>query len=213
MKKKSRALAALAAAACLIVASQAHAVVLTNPGFEAGVPNTPGAPGWGGFNDNFTVADYAETGAQSLKVYGPFFHGGGAGVVQGGFAASAGQLWSASASIFSPTSDFVGVNNFAITKLEFLNAGNAVLAAYESTHFNNTSPANTWVPKSISGVAPAGTAFAQIVLVHVQLDPVDGGAVFYDNASLAVVPEPATMALGSLAGLGVVAFARRRSRR
>ena len=212
MMRTFKAMAAVTVLGCLLAASNAHAVVLANPGFELGVDG-PGATGWGGFNDHFTSSDFAETGFKSLKVFGPFFHGGGAGVVQGGFAASAGQSWTAAASIFSPTTDFVGVNNFAITKLEFLNAGNSVIGAFESTHFNQASPANTWVPKSVTGVAPAGTASAQIVLVHVQLDPVDGGAVFYDNASLALIPEPTTAALGSIAALGIALVARRRATR
>ncbi len=190
-----KALAVVAATGCLAMASTAHAVTLANAGFEDGSHNAYGAPGWGGFNDHFTNSDFAETGVKSLKVYGPFFHGGGAGAVQGGFAASAGQVWTASASIFSPSTDFVGVNNFAITKLEFLDGSNNVIGVAESTHFDAASPANTWVPKSVTGVAPANTASAQIVLVHVQLDPVDGGAVFYDNATLAVVRRPASSEL------------------
>jgi hypothetical protein len=197
-------------AACVLSAgTQASAQVLVNPGFELGADG-PGAPGWGGFNDHFTSSDFALSGAKSLKVFGPFFHGGGAGVVQGGFPALPGQTWQASSSIFSPTNDFVGVNNFAITKLEFLNASNSVIGAFESSHFNNSSPANTWVEKTVTGVAPAGTTSAQIVLVHVQLDPVDGGAVFYDDASLTFIPEPATMALAGSALIGVVAMGRRR---
>lgn len=191
----------------------ALAVTLTNPSFEAGADGSYAAPGWTGFNDAFTSTDQALTDSKSLKVFGPFFEGGGAGVFQGGFPATAGELWTASASILSPASDAISGNNFAITKLEFLNAANAVIGAFESSHFNESSPLDTWVEKTVQGVAPAGTASAQIVLVHVQLAPVSGGAVYYDDASLALVPEPATLALCGLGAIGMLVTRRRANKR
>jgi len=189
---------------------------LINPGFElndASGGDVPGATGWGGFNANFTSTAFARTGTQSLKVFGPFFQFGGAGAVQAQ-PAVAGTSYTASGYIFSPANDQVTPGNFAVVKVEFLDAGNAVIGFAESPQFTSASPADTWTPLSATGVAPAGTVNAQIVLVHVQLNnPPTGGAVYFDDTDLfAVVPEPG-MAAAGLILLGGFALRRRSSGR
>ena len=105
--------------------------------------------------------------------------------------------------------------NFAVVKLEFLNASNAVIGAFESPHITTASlPLDIWQQFSVQGVAPANTTSAQIVLVNVQLaNPVAGGSIFFDDAALGVVPEPASSVLGLLAVFGFVGVARRRVQR
>jgi hypothetical protein len=191
--------------------------VLTNHSFETPdvqpTADSFGAAGWGTFNSAYTNQDFpAQHGEQTLKVFGPFFDGGGSGVVQGGFAASAGQTWEASAYLRNPSTDPIGQNNFAVVKMEFLNASNAVIGAFETSPFNSTAPTDTWTLQSVQGVAPAGTTSAQIVLVHVQIAPVDGGSVVFDNAAFglaAPIPEPSA----GVAGLVVAGWALRRRRR
>jgi hypothetical protein len=204
---------------CVVVgllAGAARAAIL-NPGFEVGDASGGdfyGGTSWGAFNDNWTTNDFARSGTQSLKVFGPFFQFGGAGAVQAQPAVP-GTSYTASGFIMSPTGDRINGTNFAVVKLEFLNASNAVIGAVESTQFTATSdPADTWAARSATGVAPAGTVNAQIVLVHVQLNnPVTGGAVFFDDTdlSLTVIPEPALGTAGLLV-LGGMALRRRRHR-
>ena len=190
---------------------------LINPGFET--DNASGgdvAPttGWSGFNANFTSSAFARSGTQSLKVFGPFFQFGGAGAVQAQPAVP-GTSYTASGFIMSPTGDRINGANFAVVKLEFLNASNAVIGSVESTHFTASSdPADTWAARSATGIAPDNTVAAQIVLVHVQLNsPVTGGAVYFDDTdlSLTVIPEPGLGTAG-LVVLGGMAL-RRRSHR
>ena len=206
----------------LLLAGTAQAGVvanlLTNGSFESPdvVPGTDsfGSTGWGAFNSAFTNQDFpAQDGDQTLKVFGPFFEGGGSGVVQGGFLASEGETWEANAWLRNPSTDAMGQGNFAVVKVEFLNASNVVIGAFESPQFNNTFATDLWTPMSVQGTAPAGTATAQIVLVHVQLAPVDGGSVIFDNASFGLatpIPEPSAALIG-LAMLGGIAIRRRRS--
>lgn len=204
--------AAMAVFGVQSLSSRAAANQLTNPGFEtddASAGDVPGATGWNAFNSAYTTRSVTpHSGLQTLKVFGPFFDGGGAGVTQGGFAASPGQSWAASAWLRDDSSDPMQGTNFAQVQLQFLNSSSTVLATDSSPNFTATNPINTWTQESASGVAPAGTTSAQIVLVHVQINnPVTGGSVFFDDASLDVVPEPTS--LGFLGVAGLLALRRR----
>ena len=114
----------------------ALAVALVNPGFDAqdaSGGDIPGATGWGQFNAAFTTQGVPALSApNSLKIFGPFFQFGGAGVFQGGFAASEGQLWEASAYARIDSSDPMNPANLAVVKVEFLNSSNSVIGFAES---------------------------------------------------------------------------------
>ncbi len=216
MPNSLRTVVSVVIALLLFFAGNAHAAVvnvLTNPGFES--PNASAgdqyaSAGWSGFNDVYTHASgTAHGGSQILKVFGPFFQFGGAGAVQGGFAATPGQTWEASAFLKNDSADPIQGSNFAVVKIEFLDAGNAVIGSQESPHFTAANAQNVWTPEVATAIAPANTTHAQIVLVHVQINsPVTGGSVFFDDASFGLVPEPASAAI-ALFGFGGLALRRR----
>ena len=196
----------------LVLGMGAANAALVNPGFEldnASAADVPGATGWSGFNANFTTASKQHTGSQSLKVFGPFFQFGGAGVSQDQTIVP-GTTYTASVFALTPTGDSVNGSNFATLALEFYDAANAQVGRQESSHVTSTSPLDTWIPLSATLAAPATATTARVVLVHVQLNnPVTGGAVYFDDADLAVVPEP-TAATAGLIVLGGMALRRRR---
>lgn len=189
--------------------------LLGNPSFETpnasggDVPNAPGAP-WVGFgdpNNRFTTDDVFRTGSQSLKTFGPFFPGGGNGGTQK-VAAVPGQQFVGEIYAQNFSADRIQGNNFGVYKIEFLDAsmnlaagGLAGVDIFESNPINAATPVDMWTLLGVgTAPAPAGTAFAQAVIVGVQAGPqVVGGAIFWDDASLVLVPEPTSMGLGSLA--------------
>ena len=187
---------------------------LVNPGFEQGDASGgdfSGAPGWFNFNFAFTTRQAARGGApgQSLKMYGSFSGDFVSGALQS-IPAAPGDLVKASAYAFDAGAadpDGIRGNNFSLVILQFFNGGTN-LGEIASPQFNASAPDQEWIEVSSSGIAPAGTTAAQILLLHVNADRT-GGAVFFDDASLAVVvPEPSA-GLG-LAGILSLALVRRR---
>lgn len=190
---------------------------LVNPGFElddASAGDVAGATGWGGFNNRFTTATVARSGSQSLKIFGPFFSFGGSGATQR-IVTAPGEIVDASVWALNagPSADGLVGANFGLMQVQFYNAAGATLGpALDSPRVTVDSPIGQWQQLSISTIAPPDAAFVEILLLHVQLNnPVTGGSVFFDDASLtSVIPEPATA--GGLAVIGLAAPLRRRGR-
>ena len=210
-----RALTALALAA---TAGMASATLLTNGGFEApdaSAGDVPGAPtGWSGFNDPGTqnaTQQFALSGLQSFKLFGPFdFVGGGTGIVQS-VPAAPGEIYNGSIWALNSSADALQGADFFVYKIEFLNASGGLAAGgllgvdvFESVQFTAASAQDVWTELGVgTAPAPAGTAAVQVVAVKVQLgDPqFNGGSVFLDDATLNLVPAPGTAALIGVAGL------------
>ncbi|NEO26213.1 MAG: PEP-CTERM sorting domain-containing protein [Kamptonema sp. SIO4C4] len=114
----------------------------------------------------------------------------------------------------SNSDDPISDGNFLALKIEFLDNAMAVLpggtgVSIFETQFTSADPLDQWVKLGVgTAPAPAGTAFAQVVIVHVQGPPsITGGSVFVDDVSL--VPEPASLSLLAVGGLAMLR--RRRS--
>jgi hypothetical protein len=208
-----------AAILCWSAANSAHAInLLVNPSFELPIVAPPGPDagpplGWSSFNSNHVTFQVPpQDGNQALKQFGPFFNGGGAGVFQD-FPALPGQEFAASSWARLDTGDLLGVNNFGFMALEFRNGGTVVGNSNSPNIFVNTQPHNQWVNYSVSGTVPAGANTVRLALLHIQLDPIDGGAIFWDNASLELVPEPTSLSAMLVLGAAVAGFTRRGRRR
>ncbi|MBU1694427.1 MAG: hypothetical protein KKC51_10745 [Verrucomicrobia bacterium] len=101
--------------------------------------------------------------------------------------ATAGVAYIASAYLYTPTGDRYGwdaaSNTYACVRLEFKDAGSGDLGGtVESAHFTPDNPADTWTYLSVTGVAPANTAYARIVLGIRGALP-GAGTVAFDDAS------------------------------
>ena len=97
------------------------------------------------------------------------------------------------------------MQNFA---LSFLDAGDGFISATPNTLIGGLLT-DSYQTFSLSAIAPAGTAKV-VPVIAIETFSLSGnpGDLFVDNASLSVVPEPASAALLAISGL--CALARRR---
>lgn len=94
-------------------------------------------------------------------------------------------------------------------KLEFLDASDNQLGFDETWIYANGYDAavnQPWQPISVSAQAPAGTVKVRSILAGWTAG--DGGTIRYDNASLIVVPEPASLGLLAIGALAAVSRCR-----
>ena len=210
MRNRTRTSGGLALAAMLLLSSSSWAAInlLTNPGFE--VPDAtagdvyanPGPTGWTGFNGAFITQATKETGLQSFKAFG---NPGGAFQ---DFAASPGQTWTGTVDSEKFSGDPLMGQQGTFINIEWHDGGGGLISFLSTPIANSLSPADTWLPGMVTGVAPANTATARLVLLcgpYTGIGTGAGGSGFFDNATFSV-PEPASaMVLSSLvAGIGLL---------
>lgn len=169
---------------------------LQNPSFElpdASGGDVYGTASWNVFGQTFTTAAAFRSGTQSLKTFGPFVQYGGSGAVQA-LPAVPGQTWVGEIYALNATFDPIDNADFGVYKIEFLNASFQLVAGgvlgvdvFESNPINGNTPRDVWTLLGVgSAPAPAGTAYAQAVIVKVDMDGAQGGSIFWDDARLFV---------------------------
>lgn len=178
---------------------------ILNGSFEDG--SGADADNWIKFGNAFRENTGARTGDYSMKMFGNFVSGGSTTGAFQDFDINVGE--SASASVFAQTlsGDQMSGENFALLKLIYRDAADNDLVSMESERITaNTTPDQLMELTASLGPAPAGTDHGSIFLLFVQTDadPFAGGSTFFDDVSVNVVPEPASMsALVLLGGLAL----------
>lgn len=185
---------------------------LVNPSFEDGTGAD--ASNWFRFGNAYREPAGARTGNFSMKMFGNFNGGTNVTGAFQDFAIAPGQTASASVYGLNMSTDAMSGDNFAVLKLIYRDAGNNDIAFQESAVriTRNTTQDQFQLMTASLGAAPANTDHGSLFLLFVQLDttPFAGGATFFDDAQVSVVPEPGTMiALGA----GVIALVRSRRKR
>jgi hypothetical protein len=172
---------------------------LLNPGFESGTGAT--ADHWTDFGDAYrtatdtTSAVTALSGAESMKVFGPFNPGlGVAGAYQDIPGASAGQTWKLSGFGLNWSGDpMTNTVAYGIAQLIFLDGANDQLQVNQSQHFDANTPLDLWQYFQVTGTAPAGTAAVRAQVAHYGMAG-SAGSVWWDDLSAVVNPDPSTIA-------------------
>jgi hypothetical protein len=217
-----------AATLIALFAGSAQAM-LVNSSFESPDASAAeqGCPdGWGCFNSSFTQSNLwdpappgdqenptAHSGSQILKQFG-----NDAGATQR-IAVSPGEK--VEASVYAQNWSGDPWTQLFLLQIAYFDGGNNNLGADEI--FANSDGAEghiellpqdgaeitDWTLMEVSGIAPAGSVEAQILLLHIAIG--GDGAIFLDDANLtaAVIPVPAAVWLFGSA-LGLLGFVRRR---
>lgn len=204
---KIRTLTLIAAFAAV---ATSHAQVL-NASFESGTGTA--ASDWIQFGNSYREPVGARTGTHSMKMFGNFSGGTNVTGAFQDFAISAGQ--SATSSVYGLNASFDRMtgDNFALLKLIYRDAANNDLVAMESARITRDTTLDQFQLLTASlGPAPVGTDHGSIFLLFIQPDttPFAGGAAFFDDVELTVVPEPGTMGAMMVGGLFLMSRMRRR---
>jgi len=180
--------------------------VLINPGFEAGPlgptidylgnPNPPGwfmFGGYAGFSNIFVEPIEPRSGNQHIKMFGSFSDPFNVNGFVQGVPATPGETWVGSIWLLTPGNDAIfGGDNFAEIHIEFYDAAGCFVAGENfktSEQFNGATPTDQYIQYSAIAEAPPTTAEVRIVGFFFNVNW-NGGAVFYDDASLQKVIGP-----------------------
>ncbi|RNC82121.1 MAG: hypothetical protein ED559_10165 [Phycisphaera sp.] len=154
--------------------------------------------GIGNVGQNFEVPN--SDGDAACFIFGQFNGAANDSGVFQGVPAAAGENWEASVKVQPNPGDELASGNVAVLSLVYLDAAGNVLSDNPMTVADDTTPSGSFVDHSVSAVAPAGTAEAQIVLLLSQAEPtsdvngdtvIDGGdqavgAIIFDEANLEI---------------------------
>ena len=206
---KTRILYKLVGLAALAGVAMTANAQLLNGGFELGTGAD--ANNWFRFGNAYREAFTPHTGDYTMKMFGNFSGGFNVTGAFQDFAISPGQSASASGFGMNLSTDAMSGDNFALIKLIYRDIGNNDLVAAESAFIKASTPQDVWQSLSASlGAAPANTHHGSLFMLFIQPDttPFAGGAVFFEDLSVQVVPEPASI-IALAAGLGVIGLRRR----
>lgn len=206
-------LTVLVAALSMVAGVSAGQNLVVDPGFENwSDPFTP--IDWGQFNGG--AGDFIEqetgggdtvlSGASSLKTTS--FEFGFPGVFNDttnfGFPVSAGQQYE--------IASFVNVESGGADFTAFVQLDYDSGPAGEAFATLDTFPVDTWVELSAVVTVPAGATFATFSVFTSHdffTTPTTAAVVYFDDASVTLIPEPTALALAVLGGFGLTRRQRR----
>ncbi|OQA29541.1 MAG: hypothetical protein BWY59_00223 [Verrucomicrobia bacterium ADurb.Bin345] len=202
MRRKLLCVAVTLVAVMAVVTAQGN--LLLNEGFESALSAADWSTTWGA--GQFTRQTWNTPPEGSYAIY---FYGGWSGGDTWGGGLQAVNAGIAPGIEYDLSAEFYWDNGWSaasqMIKLEFFDSGANLLAAYTNTLSGLTEA--TWVTQSVSGTAPAGSTYAQVVFEGSGFGA--GGVLAADNFSLVAIPEPSVAFLALLGG-GALMLLRRK---
>jgi hypothetical protein len=210
------------AAMLAFTASTAQAQnLLVNPGFEdaGGFTANPITlstvnMGWALFgqssqSDMSASTDYPHSGNYALlEQNAPGNNWNPAGAYQIVSGVSVGTTYSFSAFYLADTTMTGSFTTPVAVQVGFLDASLNPLGTVETPGVNaggftwDVPALDNWYQASITGTAPAGTAYAVVYAMFMSNGQTSTDSIYFDDAALVAIPEPSTLALIGL-GLAV----------
>ena len=196
----------IAMVGCLAMALSAQANLLVNYGFEQPLSASDWSSTWG--NQQFARETWNSPPEGTYAIYlkgtwaGGDNYGGGLQAVPG---ITAGLTYNLSASFYWDNSWSA---SYQAMKLEFFDSGANMLVAY--TNYLQGIPEATWTLMTITGAAPSGSAYAQVVFEGSGFG--NAGVLGADNFVLVAqaIPEPSVALLGLIgSGLAMILVRRK----
>ena len=162
---------------------------LQNSSFEilgSGSPHDKFA-NWFDFDNCFVQPQRGHFGGTSAKAFGNWSGPYNASGLYQEVAAAAGQQWTASVFVYNDSADAIAGLNFAAMNIEWFNAANTQISYDTLIVADASTPRDQWIRRETTFTAPAGTAKARYVLLHLQA-ATDPGSVLFDDAALGLAP-------------------------
>ncbi len=185
---------------------------LVNPSFDTFIPGPDfepdpdaGIPGWSASVPP-TAPQYGQSPVSADGDFSAFLFGQFPGdnsvndtVLFQDLSVAAGEQIQVDAQVYQDPGDPLGPDNSLSVTLQFLDAGSNTLDTAAIVALDAASPQGVFIPVSVSGTAPTGTASARINFVYTQANEGTGAALM-DDVLVAVVPPPPC--IGDLDGDG-----------
>jgi len=202
------------------LSASAQTNFVIDPSFELGTPKASG--GWTAFSGAVLNSTFvAHTGTRSVRL--PGGNGIGAYETISNEAFTAGTQFQLTAYGYitnaAPFTGYIGIQAtfYNVTGTTTQNLGTVESgpgAAIFSNHIDSNSVRNTWIQLDTGVFTAPSTlpiSYMQIYPINVNITPTgSSNSSWIDDFNLVIVPEPSTLALGTMGILGLVVMARRR---
>jgi len=169
--------------------------VLADAGFESGTFVPGGTGGWVAYSGSPAfVQSTARSGNWSLQAnYAPMMDGS---IVHQWVAVQPGSRYALTGWGMTPVR--LGNNRVGYLDLTFCDINHVPIGqGNESGTISSSSPLNTWIALSVTGTAPTGAAYAEVIagVGFPYFQTLGNNAVYFDDLTLSQIPEPAVHAL------------------
>lgn len=202
------------AAIVLLCCGPARANLVMNSSFETQQGADPAnADNWSESvfpTNQARTSELARTGSYSLKIFTAPAGGTGSDIRQDVYVTpdTWGKPYEFIIYIYNPSGEQTLDTMTYFTFLRPRKSNNDIIFTQTTPTINSSSPTDTWIKQTLTGIIPVDTQRFLIQLNASNLQSANAQAVFIDDVSFAVIPTPAALPAG-LGLLGMMLMRRR----